>query len=163
MSELTKTTLYLPEGDYRTLKAMGRRQGRSAAELVREAVGTWLSVASGYPEHVKAEAEWARISAQAGEAALDAATATILEDSLDGYVAEAAEKGRPLSLVMVDLDHFREINERHGHERADGIIKAVVGLFRTLQVPERASKSSASLVLGPVAQGTAAHDDQSDI
>ncbi len=51
-----------------------------------------------------------------------------LEDSLDGYVAEAAEKGRPLSLAMVDLDHFREINERHGHERADGIIKAVVGL-----------------------------------
>jgi diguanylate cyclase (GGDEF)-like protein len=58
-----------------------------------------------------------------------------LEDSLDGYVAEAAEKGRPLSLVMVDLDHFREINERHGHERADGIIKAVVGLFRTLLGP----------------------------
>ncbi|MCX7029882.1 MAG: diguanylate cyclase [Spirochaetes bacterium] len=58
-----------------------------------------------------------------------------LEDSLDGYVAEAAEKGRPLSLAMVDLDHFREINERHGHEKADGVIKAVVGLFRTLLGP----------------------------
>ena len=58
-----------------------------------------------------------------------------LEDSLDGYVAEAAEKGRPLSLAMVDLDHFREINERHGLEKADGIIKAVVGLFRTLLGP----------------------------
>jgi diguanylate cyclase (GGDEF)-like protein len=58
-----------------------------------------------------------------------------LEDSLDGYVAEAAEKGRPLSLVMVDLDHFREVNERHGLEKADGIIKAVVGLFRTLLGP----------------------------
>ena len=34
-----------------------------------------------------------------------------LEDSLDGYLAEAREKGRPLSLAMVDLDHFREINE----------------------------------------------------
>jgi hypothetical protein len=41
MSELTKTTLYLPEGDYRTLKAIGRRQGRSAAELVREAVAEY--------------------------------------------------------------------------------------------------------------------------
>lgn len=58
-----------------------------------------------------------------------------LEDSLDGYVAEAAEKGRPLSLAMVDLDHFRDINERHGHEKADGIIKSVVGLFRTLLGP----------------------------
>jgi len=58
-----------------------------------------------------------------------------LEDSLDGYVAEAAEKGRPLSLAMVDLDRFREINERHGHEKADGIIKDVVGLFRSLLGP----------------------------
>ena len=58
-----------------------------------------------------------------------------LEDSLDGYVAEAAEKGQPLSLAMVDLDHFRQINELHGLEQADGIIKAVVGLFRTLLGP----------------------------
>lgn len=58
-----------------------------------------------------------------------------LEDSLDGYVAEAAEKGRPLSLVMVDLDHFRAINERHGHEKADRVIKAVVALFRELLGP----------------------------
>ena len=41
MSDLVKTTLYLPEGDYRTLKALGRRQGRSAAELVREAVAEY--------------------------------------------------------------------------------------------------------------------------
>jgi diguanylate cyclase (GGDEF)-like protein len=58
-----------------------------------------------------------------------------LEDSLDGYVAEAAEKGRPLSLAMVDLDYFRRINERHGHEKADGIIKDVVGLYRSLLGP----------------------------
>lgn len=58
-----------------------------------------------------------------------------LEDSLDGYVAEAAEKGRPLSLAMVDLDRFREVNERYGHEKADGLIKVVVGLFRTLLGP----------------------------
>jgi hypothetical protein len=38
MSELTKTTLYLREADYRRLKAIARRQKRSAAELVRTAV-----------------------------------------------------------------------------------------------------------------------------
>lgn len=41
MSSLSKTTLYLPERDYRTLKALARRQGRSAAELVREAVAEY--------------------------------------------------------------------------------------------------------------------------
>jgi hypothetical protein len=43
MSELTKTTLYLPEADYRRLKALARREGRAAAELVREAVIEYAS------------------------------------------------------------------------------------------------------------------------
>jgi hypothetical protein len=41
MSDLTKTTLYLPEADYARLKAMARREGRAAAELVREAVAEY--------------------------------------------------------------------------------------------------------------------------
>lgn len=38
---LAKTTLYLPEDDYRRLKALARREGRAAAELVREAVSEY--------------------------------------------------------------------------------------------------------------------------
>lgn len=41
MSGLTKTTLYLPEAEYRRLKALARVEGRSAAELVREAVSQY--------------------------------------------------------------------------------------------------------------------------
>jgi 1,4-alpha-glucan branching enzyme len=43
MSEMTKTTLYLPEADYARIKAMAAREGRSAAELVREAVAEYAS------------------------------------------------------------------------------------------------------------------------
>lgn len=35
---MTKTTLYLPEAEYRVLKALARQQLRPAAELVREAI-----------------------------------------------------------------------------------------------------------------------------
>ncbi len=38
MSELTKTTVYLTAAEYRQLKLLARKQQRSAAELVREAV-----------------------------------------------------------------------------------------------------------------------------
>ena len=55
-----------------------------------------------------------------------------LEDSLGSYVAEAREKGERLSLVMVDLDHFREINELYGHGAGDQTIKDAARVFRTM-------------------------------
>jgi diguanylate cyclase (GGDEF)-like protein len=55
-----------------------------------------------------------------------------LEDSLGTYVAEAREKGEPLSFVMSDLDHFREINESYGHAKGDEMIKAAAGVFRAV-------------------------------
>ena len=53
-----------------------------------------------------------------------------LEDSQGSYLAEAAEKGAPLSLVMVDLDRFREINELYGHEKGDAVILGAAGVFK---------------------------------
>ncbi|MGH8603226.1 MAG: ribbon-helix-helix protein, CopG family [Gammaproteobacteria bacterium] len=38
MPTLTKTTLYLPEAEYRLLKALARQEHRPAAALVREAI-----------------------------------------------------------------------------------------------------------------------------
>jgi len=58
-----------------------------------------------------------------------------LEDSLDGYVAEAREKGVPLSLAMTDLDHFRQINEAYGHAKADEAIKEASKIYRSLLRP----------------------------
>jgi hypothetical protein len=47
MSTLTKTTLYLPEAEYRVLKALARQQTRPAAELVREAIIEYAARHSG--------------------------------------------------------------------------------------------------------------------
>jgi predicted transcriptional regulator len=38
---VTKTTVYLDAGDYQRLKALARAEGRTAAELVREAVAEY--------------------------------------------------------------------------------------------------------------------------
>jgi hypothetical protein len=43
MSEVTKTTVYLPEADYRRLKELAEAQDRPAAELVREAVAEYTA------------------------------------------------------------------------------------------------------------------------
>ena len=44
-------------------------------------------------------------------------------------IEHARRYGRPLSLIMVDVDYFKEVNDRHGHEAGD---RALVALARLL-------------------------------
>lgn len=41
----------------------------------------------------------------------------------------AKRKERPLSVVMVDIDHFKLFNDRHGHEAGDAVLRAVAALL----------------------------------
>lgn len=41
----------------------------------------------------------------------------------------------PLSFVAIDLDHFKEINDRHGHRAGDEVLRAFVALVRKVMRP----------------------------
>lgn len=38
--------------------------------------------------------------------------------------------GTPLALAMIDLDHFKQINDRHGHQGGDAVLRGVGQLLR---------------------------------
>lgn len=53
-----------------------------------------------------------------------------LEERLDVEHARAQRTGQNYCLLMVDLDHFKAVNDRYGHPTGDRILKEVAELMR---------------------------------
>lgn len=53
-----------------------------------------------------------------------------IKEVVDIELARAKRRNTPLSLVMLDLDHFKQVNDTHGHAMGDQVIKAVAHLLR---------------------------------
>lgn len=47
------------------------------------------------------------------------------DEHLDRVWAQAAREGRPLTLLMIDIDHFKSYNDRFGHQAGDECLRRV--------------------------------------
>jgi diguanylate cyclase (GGDEF)-like protein/PAS domain S-box-containing protein len=48
-----------------------------------------------------------------------------LDETLDRELSRAAREDYPVCVIMVDIDHFKRVNDTHGHEAGDLVLKAI--------------------------------------
>src|SRR5579885_1705391 len=58
------------------------------------------------------------------------ANRTALTESGSRYFSEAAEADAPLSLLIIDLDHFKAINDNHGHTAGDNVLAKIGAMLK---------------------------------
>jgi diguanylate cyclase (GGDEF)-like protein len=59
-----------------------------------------------------------------------------LLESLEREIPRAKRHGRPLAVVMFDIDHFKGINDSYGHLAGDYVLKELATLVRTRLRPD---------------------------
>lgn len=53
-----------------------------------------------------------------------------LMEHLDHIKRQALRHGRPISLLMMDLDHFKQVNDNYGHHVGDQVLKDFAGILQ---------------------------------
>jgi diguanylate cyclase (GGDEF)-like protein len=58
-----------------------------------------------------------------------------VDESLDAYFSESRRSGRPLSIVLLDIDFFKRINDRWSHAIGDDVLREIGAILCKDQRP----------------------------
>jgi diguanylate cyclase (GGDEF)-like protein/PAS domain S-box-containing protein len=88
---------------------------------------------------------------------------TVLQDRLDQALLAAGRSSRMVAVYFLDLDHFKPINDQHGHEVGDRVLKAVAERLRQcLRSTDTVARLGGDEFV-VVAQGLHSNDDASQL
>jgi diguanylate cyclase (GGDEF)-like protein len=103
----------------------GRRRATERARAELEAINLQLSQKIDEVQSLQAELEQ--------QATRDFLTGLFnrrqLNDVLPQMLARAQREGQALAVAIIDLDHFKAVNDRHGHVAGDTLLAAFGGLL----------------------------------
>lgn len=54
------------------------------------------------------------------------------DDALKEYLEEFRRVGKPIGLMILDLDHFKQVNDTHGHDVGDEVLRAIAKCLKDL-------------------------------
>ncbi|MCC6237908.1 MAG: GGDEF domain-containing protein [Dehalococcoidia bacterium] len=119
-------------GETRDLFELPDWGGPNPAELLQRA---HVALAELSLHAVEEQVRWRKeAETLADEVATDPLTGVANRRALSGRLMRELEiarsTGSPLSVLMIDLDRFKTINDTHGHGRGDELLRALAGVLR---------------------------------
>lgn len=131
-----------PDGEHRLLRARARNEFAGGAEA-SQVFMVARDVTEEYEQarRLKAEQVMALATARRAQELANTDPLTGLANrryamaEIDRSVMVARKHGTPVSLVVFDLDHFKQVNDNHGHAAGDRVLVKVARLSQLL-VPE---------------------------
>ena len=58
-----------------------------------------------------------------------------IDDALPRFIRRYARGGQPFAVLMVDVDHFKNVNDRHGHPTGDRVLVGIARAIRDVVRP----------------------------
>jgi two-component system, cell cycle response regulator len=113
------------QDDARSGSRIERRRVGVAEQAVAHAATAFARVA--LLEHLQASALTDGLTGVANRRAFDAA--------FDRELSVAARGGAPVSVLIIDLDHFKQLNDTYGHQAGDDVLRGVGAALRSCVRP----------------------------
>lgn len=92
-------------------------------------------------------------------ASRDSLTGLINRSQIELVAGQFAKHGRPYSLILIDLDGFKDINDTYGHPAGDACLKSIAQTLESVLKDQRLGRVGgdefAILVEGPIEQAEA--------
>src|ERR1700730_8286977 len=64
-----------------------------------------------------------------------------MKSHADALVERAAARGKPLTVLIIDIDHFKAVNDTYGHDAGDDVLRAFSDRLRScIRAPRRRSR-----------------------